>query len=108
MYQAAWRAQRWRRGPNFFKKLTTGGKCEEGNKGSLSKADQRQVKPGADVVPGEVPVDENTKETPPICASSQNNKSLKKPSLPPPAGYRGRFVEDIDPLGSYSDKKKSP
>jgi len=29
--------------PSFFKKMTTGGKSEEGNKGSLSKADQEQV-----------------------------------------------------------------
>jgi hypothetical protein len=60
------------------------------------------------MVPGEVPVDEDTEETPPLTsASSQNNKSLKrnftslfglkKPSLPPPAGDRGRFVEDVDP-----------
>jgi hypothetical protein len=84
----------------------------------LSKADQEQVKPGAGMVPSEVPVDENTEETPPLTgASSQNNTSLKrnftslfglkKPSLPPPAGDRGRFIEDVDPVGSFSDRKKS-
>jgi hypothetical protein len=84
----------------------------------LSKVDQAQVKPGAGMVLGEVPVDEDTEETPPlISASSQNNKSLKKnftslfglkePSLPPPAGDRGRFVEDVDPLGSFSDERNS-
>jgi hypothetical protein len=92
----------------FLKQLTTGGKSEEGNKGSLSQVDQEQVKPGAGIVPGEVPVDEDTEETPPLTsARSQNNKSLKrnftslfglkKPSLPPPAGDRGRFIEDVDP-----------
>jgi len=106
-----------KKGPSFFKKLTTGGKSEKGNKGSLSKADQEQVKPGAGMVPGEVPVDEKTEDTPPTSASSQNNKSLKKnftslfgskkPSLPPPSGDRGRFVEDVDPPGNSSDKKKS-
>jgi len=106
-----------KKGPSIFKKLTTGGKAEEGNKGNLSKADQEQVKPGAGMVPGETPVDKNTKETPPPTnASSQNNKSLKKnftsffgskkPSLPPPAGDRGRFVEDVDSPGSSSDKKQ--
>lgn len=108
-----------KKGPSIFKKLTTGGKSEEANKGNLSKADQEQVKPGAGMVPGEVPVDENTEETrpPPASASSSNNKSLKKnftsffgskkSSLPPPAGDRGRFVEDVDPSGSSSEKKRS-
>jgi hypothetical protein len=107
-----------KKGPSIFKKLTTGGKSEEGNKGSSSKADQEQVKPGAGMAPGEVPVDENTEDTPPLAStSSQNSKGpkknftslfgSKKSSLSPPAGDRGRFVEDVDPQGSSSDKKRS-
>ena len=107
-----------KKGPSFFKKLTTGGRPEEGNKGSSSKADQEQLKPGAGMVPGEVPLDKNTEEArPPASTSSQNNKSLKrnfgslfgskKASLPPPAGDRGRFIEEVDTPGSSSDKKRS-
>lgn len=107
-----------KKGPSLFKKLTTGGKPEEGNKGTLSKADQEQVKPGSGLAPGEVPQEENAEEAPPpTSAGPQNNKSLKrnfaslfgskKPPLPPPAGDRGRFVEDVDAPGSSSDKKRS-
>lgn len=48
------------KGPSLSKKLTTWNKSEEGSKGSLSKADQEQMKPGAEMVPSKVPVDENT------------------------------------------------
>lgn len=102
-----------KRGTTFLKNLT--GTSKDTEKKGLSKADQEQLKPGAGMVSGDGPSHEAVKESP-TSASSQSNKSKrnfssffssKKSSLPPPAGDKGRFVEDVSPPGNFSDKKKS-